>query len=67
MSCSSLVVDHIPDQVTDYVMDAQAAGLRLEHASEHLVERDLADRNPRAAKFLGWPLLLMLGLRRDPE
>jgi ubiquinone/menaquinone biosynthesis C-methylase UbiE len=54
-------------QVTDYVMDALAAGLRLEHASEHLVERDLADRNPRAAKFLGWPLLLLLGLRRDPE
>jgi ubiquinone/menaquinone biosynthesis C-methylase UbiE len=52
-------------QVTDYVNAALAVGLHLEHASEHLVERALADRNSRASKFLGWPLLLMLGLRRD--
>jgi malonyl-CoA O-methyltransferase len=51
-------------QVSDYMMAALAAGLRLEHATEHLVQRDLAQRNPRAAKFLGWPLLLMIAARR---
>jgi ubiquinone/menaquinone biosynthesis C-methylase UbiE len=52
-------------QVSDYMMAALAAGLRLEHASEHLVDPVLAHRNPRAAKFVGWPLLLLLGLSKS--
>ncbi|HET6582884.1 MAG TPA: class I SAM-dependent methyltransferase [Nannocystaceae bacterium] len=53
-------------QVSDYVMAALAVGLRLEHASEHLVDAALAQRSPRAAKFAGWPLLLLLAARPDP-
>lgn len=52
-------------QVSQYMMAALAAGFRLAHASEHCVETELAGRNPRATKFAGWPLLLLLGLRRD--
>ena len=52
-------------QVSDYMMSALAAGLRLEHASEHAVDPELARRNPRAAKFEGWPLLLLLAARRE--
>jgi ubiquinone/menaquinone biosynthesis C-methylase UbiE len=52
-------------QVSDYLMAALAVGLRLEHASEHLVDDALAERNPRAAKFAGWPLLLLLAARHD--
>lgn len=56
----------VPDEVRAVVEHRprpDAVGLRLEHASEHLVDAALADRNPRAAKFAGWPLLLLLAAR----
>jgi malonyl-CoA O-methyltransferase len=49
--------------ISDFVNAALAAGLALEQISEHRVDADLAARLPRAQKYLGWPLLLMLGLR----
>ncbi len=49
--------------ISDYVSAALGAGLTLEQISEHRVDSDLAARLPRAQKYLGWPLLLMLGLR----
>jgi malonyl-CoA O-methyltransferase len=52
-----------PNQISDYVMAATRAQLRLEHLSEHLVDAALAARSPRAARYVGWPLLLMLKLR----
>jgi malonyl-CoA O-methyltransferase len=52
-----------PHQIADFVMAALHAGLRLEHISEHAVDDALVARSPRAAKYLGWPMLLMLGLR----
>ncbi|MCX5795948.1 MAG: class I SAM-dependent methyltransferase [Elusimicrobia bacterium] len=51
--------------LSDYVMAAVAAGLRLSHMSEHAPDRALARRFPRAAKHLGWPLLTVMALRRD--
>lgn len=32
--------------------------------SEHVVDDGLAARSPREQKYLGWPLLLLLRLRR---
>jgi hypothetical protein len=32
--------------------------------SEHVVDEELAARSPRAQKYLGWPLLLVMRLRR---
>ncbi|MDD5628355.1 MAG: class I SAM-dependent methyltransferase [Elusimicrobia bacterium] len=51
--------------LSDYVMAAAAAGLSLAHMSEHAPDRALARRFPRAAKHLGWPLLVVMALRKD--
>ena len=52
-----------PHQISDYIMAAINAGLTIDHLSEHCVDEDLAHRCPRAEKYLGWPLLLMMRLR----
>lgn len=49
-------------QMSDYLMAAVRADLRLEHVSEYAVEAALAARSPRAAQYLGWPMLLLLKL-----
>ncbi len=54
-----------PNQISDYVMAAVHAGLQLEHFSEHAVDSKLAAASPRAAKYLGWPLLLLMRLKLD--
>ena len=51
------------NQISDYVMGAVRSGLTLEHMSEHAVDEELAVRTPRAAKYRGWPLLLLMKLR----
>jgi hypothetical protein len=37
--------------------------LSLEHMSEHAIDDALAARSPRAARYIGWPLLLLMRLR----
>jgi malonyl-CoA O-methyltransferase len=49
-------------QMSDYLMAAVRAGLRVEHASEYAVDAALAARSPRAGKYLGWPMLLLMKL-----
>jgi malonyl-CoA O-methyltransferase len=49
-------------QVSDYVMAAVNCGLRIVELSEHAVDHALARRSPRAEKYLGWPLLLLMKL-----
>lgn len=53
-----------PNQIADYVMAAVRAGLSIERLSEHPVDADLAATSPRGARYLGWPLLLVMELRR---
>ncbi|MGQ0722077.1 MAG: class I SAM-dependent methyltransferase [Candidatus Eiseniibacteriota bacterium] len=48
--------------IADYVMAAERAGLKVEWMSEHAVDEALVTRSPRAAKYLGWPLRLLLKL-----
>jgi hypothetical protein len=36
---------------------------RFEHLSEHAVDSNLATSSPRATKYLGWPLLLLMRLK----
>jgi malonyl-CoA O-methyltransferase len=52
----------VPNQICDYVMAATRAGLHFQHMSEHAVDEALARRSPRAQKYLGWLLLLMMRL-----
>jgi ubiquinone/menaquinone biosynthesis C-methylase UbiE len=49
-------------QMSDYLMAAVRAGLKLEHVSEHAADAALAARSPRAARYVGWPMLLLMKL-----
>ena len=50
-------------QISDYVMAALGAGLSIDYLSEHAVDQAMAARSERAAKYLNWPMLLMMRLR----
>lgn len=54
-----------PYQIADFIMAARRAGLGVDHLSEHSIDQALADVSPRAAKYLGWPLLLLMRFRFD--
>jgi malonyl-CoA O-methyltransferase len=54
-----------PNAISDYVMGAMRAGLSITAMSEHAVDEALAARSPRAAKYLNWPMLLMMRLTTD--
>jgi ubiquinone/menaquinone biosynthesis C-methylase UbiE len=52
-----------PNQISDYAMAAVRAGLQIDHMSEYAVDSQLAAASPRAAKYLDWPLLLLMRLK----
>ena len=52
----------VANQISDYVMGALAAGLRVRGLSEHSAGEDLVARAPRAEKYLGWPMLFLMVL-----
>ena len=52
-----------PNQMSDYVNAATTAALRIDHMSEHAIDGSLAAEFPRALKYLGWPMLLLMRLR----
>jgi hypothetical protein len=41
----------VAHQISDYVMAATRAGLRINHMSEHMVDQELLERSPRARKY----------------
>ena len=49
-------------EMSDYLMAAVRAGFALGHVSEHAGDAVLAARSPRAGKYLGWPMLLLMKL-----
>jgi ubiquinone/menaquinone biosynthesis C-methylase UbiE len=53
-------------QISDYVMGALQAGLRLIEMSEYSVDAALVSQTQRAEKHLGWPLLLLMKLAPEP-
>ncbi|TWT45171.1 Demethylmenaquinone methyltransferase [Phycisphaerae bacterium RAS1] len=55
--------DSHPHQISDYIMGAVRGGLRVDWMSEHTIDRAMAARSERAARYEGWPVLLMLRLR----
>jgi len=57
----------LPHQVSDFVMAALAAGFELEYLGEHLADAELAARYPRAEKYIGWPMLMILRIRKEEE
>jgi ubiquinone/menaquinone biosynthesis C-methylase UbiE len=53
-----------PATLSDYVMGAARAGLVIDALTEHTVDETLAARNERSRKWLGWPALFVMTLRR---
>jgi ubiquinone/menaquinone biosynthesis C-methylase UbiE len=51
-------------QLSDYVMGALDADLRIVSLVERAPDDALAARVPRAAKYIGWPMLFVMTLRR---
>jgi malonyl-CoA O-methyltransferase len=54
--------ESVPNQVSDYVMGAARAGLRFTRMTEHALTEEHALANERAARHVGWPLLLVMVL-----
>jgi ubiquinone/menaquinone biosynthesis C-methylase UbiE len=52
----------LPHQVSDFVMAAVRAALKLDHLSEHAPDAEFAARYPRAEKYVGWPMLVVMSL-----
>jgi ubiquinone/menaquinone biosynthesis C-methylase UbiE len=52
-----------PHQISDFVMAALRSNLGLLHLGEHSPDAEFASRYPRGEKYVGWPMLLVLGLR----
>ena len=48
----------------DYVLSALRAGFTIDELIERRADADLAARAPRAEKYLGWPMLLAMRLRK---
>ena len=51
-----------PHQLSDFVMAAVRAGFQLDHLSEHAPDAEFAGRYPRAEKYIGWPMLVVMRL-----
>jgi malonyl-CoA O-methyltransferase len=56
-----------PYAISDYVRAAREAGLTVERLEEHAVDESLAAAYPRGARYLGWPMLLLMKLSRSGE
>jgi hypothetical protein len=51
-------------QLSDYVMGALDADLRIVSLAERSPDEEFVARVPRAAKYLGWPMLFVMSLKR---
>lgn len=51
-----------PHQLCDYVNAISKSGLKIAAMEEHRVDEELANRVPRAAKYLNWPMLVVFKL-----
>jgi ubiquinone/menaquinone biosynthesis C-methylase UbiE len=50
--------------LSDFVMAALRAGFGIEAISEHAPDAGFAARYPRAERYVGWPMLVVLSLAR---
>jgi ubiquinone/menaquinone biosynthesis C-methylase UbiE len=50
--------------ISDFVTAATRCGLRFDEISEHILTAEHAADNPRAAPYVGWPMLLAMCLSR---
>jgi malonyl-CoA O-methyltransferase len=55
----------VPHAVGEFVMAAVRAGFRLAAVDESAPDAAVAERCPRAEKYIGWPMLVVLSLTAD--
>jgi malonyl-CoA O-methyltransferase len=53
----------VPHTLGEFVMAALGAGFAIEAIGEHAPDEAFAARVPRAEKYVGWPMLVVLQLR----
>lgn len=53
-----------PHSIGEFVMAAIAAGFTIEDIVEKSPDAELAEQYPRAAKYVGWPMLVVLALKK---
>lgn len=53
----------LPHQISDFLMAALTAELRIDHISEHQPDHAFATQYPRAEKYIGWPMLVVMRFR----
>lgn len=58
-----VLIENEQYSISDYVMAVHYAGLEMEVMTEHSCDAELAERIPRAEKYVDWPMLLMMRLR----
>jgi len=60
----------LPHSISDFLTAALNANLHLKHISEHQPDQAFAKQFPRAEKYLGWPMLVVMGFKKggfNPE
>jgi SAM-dependent methyltransferase len=57
----------LPHSFGDFIMATVRAGFRIDHIGEHAPDAALAARYPRAEKYVGWPMLVVLALIAEGE
>jgi malonyl-CoA O-methyltransferase len=55
----------VPHTIGDMVMAAVRAGFRLDAVIERSPDAEFAERFPRAERFVGWPMLVVLQLSSE--
>jgi malonyl-CoA O-methyltransferase len=58
-----VVPGSVPHTVSEFVMSATRAGFILGDVTEHATDEEFAARYPRAVKYVGWPMLVVLDLK----
>jgi malonyl-CoA O-methyltransferase len=53
----------LPHQLGEFVMAAVGSGFQLESIGEHAPDELFAARYPRAEKYVGWPMLVVMQMR----
>jgi malonyl-CoA O-methyltransferase len=53
----------VPHSIADFVMASIRAGFTLSDVGEFAPDAEFAARYPRAAKYVGWPMLVVLSLK----
>ena len=55
----------VPHSLGAFVMAAVRAGFQLLAVDEYAPDAEFSARYPRASKYVGWPMLVMMSLARN--